>query len=201
QGTMRNWYCRGCERSLSSYDVPHRAVFNFNYELPFGRGKNLGANWNWFTNALLGGWQTNGILTLGSGQPLIFSQTTNNSFSFGGYQRPDSTGTNAWLESRSIDRWFDTRQFIVGRDYTFGNLSRTHSTIRNDWQRNVDFSMFKNLRFTERFNLQFRAEAFNLSNTPIFGNPNNNVESGAFGTITGQANPPRSVQLGLKLLF
>jgi hypothetical protein len=61
--------------------------------------------------------------------------------------------------------------------------------------------MFKNLRFSERFNLQFRAEAFNLSNTPLFSGPNNNVESGAFGTITGQDNPARQVQLGLKLLF
>ena len=61
--------------------------------------------------------------------------------------------------------------------------------------------MFKSTRFNERFNLQFRAEAFNLTNTPVFGTPNNNVESGAYGTVTGQSNGPRSVQLGLKLLF
>lgn len=201
QGTLRNWHCRACERSLSAYDVPHRMVYNFNYELPFGKGKRIGANWNWLANGILGGWQTNGILTLGSGQPLIFSQTTNNSFSFGGYQRPDSTGVDAQLADRSIARWFDTSQFKVAGNYTFGNLSRTHSTLRKDWTRNVDFSMFKNIQFTERFNLQFRAEAFNLSNTPLFGNPNNNVESGAFGTITGQDNPARQVQLGLKLLF
>ena len=201
QGTLRNWYCRGCERSLSSYDVPHRMVYNFNYELPFGRGKQIGGNWHWLPNAILGGWQTNGILTIGSGQPLIFSQTTNNSFSFGGYQRPDSTGADAQISNRSIDRWYDTAQFKVARDYTFGNLSRTHSVLRKDWTRNVDFSMFKNLRFSERFNLQFRAEAFNLSNTPLFSAPNNNVESGAFGTITAQDNPPRQVQVGLKLLF
>jgi hypothetical protein len=201
QGTLRNWYCRGCERSLSSYDIPHRLVFNFNYELPFGRGKSFGGSWHWLPNAILGGWQTNGILTLGSGQPLIFSQTTNNSFSFGGYQRPDSTGVNARIDNRSIDRWYDTTQFTVAKDYTFGNLSRTHSTLRRDWTRNLDFSMFKNLWLKERFNFQFRAEAFNLTNTPLFGSPNNNVESGAFGTITAQDNPARQVQLGLKVLF
>ncbi len=200
-GTLRNWYCRDCERSLSAYDVPHRAVINFNYELPFGRGKRFGGNSSWLVNGILGGWQTNGILTLGSGQPLIFSQTTNNSFSFGGYQRPDSSGQDAQLANRSIDRWFDTTQFRVAPNYTFGNLSRTHSVLRKDWTRNIDFSMFKNIRFTERFNLQLRGEAFNLANTPLFGNPNNNVESGAFATITGQDNPPRSVQIGLKLLF
>lgn len=201
QGTLRNWYCRSCERSLSSYDIPHRFVYNFNYELPFGKGRRFGASWHWLPNAILGGWQTNGILTLGSGQPLIFSQTTNNSFSFGGYQRPDSTGVDARISNRSIERWYDTSQFTVAKDYTFGNLSRTHSTLRKDWTRNLDFSIFKNTRFSERFNLQFRAEAFNLSNTPLFGAPNNNVESGAFGTITGQDNPARQVQLGLKLLF
>lgn len=201
QGTLRNWYCRACERSLSSYDIPHRFVYNFNYELPFGKGKRFGSSWHWLPEALLGGWQANGILTLNSGQPLIFSQTTNNSFSFGGYQRPDSTGADARIDSRSIDRWYDTSQFRIAQDYTFGNLSRTHSTLRKDWTRNLDFSMFKNLRFSERFNLQFRAEAFNISNTPLFGNPNNNVESGAFGTITSQDNPARQVQLGLKLLF
>jgi hypothetical protein len=201
QGTMRNWHCRACERSLSSYDVPHRVVVNFNYELPFGKGKKFGSSWNTVTDALLGGWQTNGILTLNSGQPLIFSQTTNTSFSFGGYQRPDVTGADARIENRSIDRWFDTTQFAVAKEYTFGNLSRTHPNLRKDFTRNLDFSIFKNVRFTERFNLQIRGEAFNLTNTPIFGAPNTNVESGAFGTITTQDNPARSVQIGLKLLF
>jgi TonB dependent receptor len=201
QGTLRNWYCRNCERSLSSYDIPHRLVFNFNYELPLGRGKRFGSSMHWLPNAILGGWQTNGIFTINSGQPLIFSQTTNNSFSFGGYQRPDSTGVDARIDVRSIDRWFDTTQFKVAKDYTFGNLSRTHSNLRSDFTRGLDFSMFKNTRLSERINLQFRAEAFNLSNTPVFSAPNNNVESGAFGTVTGQSNGPRSVQLGLKLLF
>lgn len=204
QGTMRNWHCRACERSLSSYDVPHRAVFNYNYELPFGKGKSIGSDMHWLANTLVGGWQVNGILTLNSGQPLIFSQTTNNSFSFGsgsGYQRPDVVGGDARIENRSIDRWYDTSQFRIARDYTFGNIARTHPNLRKDWTRNLDFSMFKNFEFTERFNLQFRAEAFNITNTPIFGNPNNNVESGAFGTVTTQDNPARQVQLGLKLLF
>jgi hypothetical protein len=201
QGTMRNWYCRNCERSLSSYDIPHRMVYNVNYELPFGKGKRWGNSMHWLANGLLGGWQTNGIFTINSGQPLIFSQTTNNSFSFGGYQRPDAVGGDARIETRSIDRWYDTKQFTVAKDYAFGNLSRTHANLRNDFTRNLDFSMFKNTKIRERFNLQFRAEAFNLTNTPIFSSPNNNVESTAFGLVTGQSNPPRSVQLGLKILF
>lgn len=201
QGTLRNWYCRSCERSLSTYDVPHRAVFNFNYELPFGRGKRFGSDMHWLLNGFVGGWQTNGIFTINSGLPLVFSQTTNNSFSFGGYQRPDVIAGDARIDNRSIDRWFDKTKFAIARDYTFGNIARTHPNLRSDFTRNLDFSLFKNFQFTERFNLQFRAESFNLTNTPIFGAPNTNVESGAFGTVTSQSNPPRSIQLGLKLLF
>lgn len=200
-GTLRNWYCRRCERSLSMYDVPHRAVFNYNYELPFGKGKKYGSNMNWLANGLIGGWQINGIFTLNSGLPLVFSQTTNTSFSFGGYQRPDVVGGDARIDNRSIDKWFDTTQFRVAAPYTFGTISRTHPNLRSDFTRNLDFSMFKNFRFTERFNLQLRGESFNVMNTPVFAAPNTNVESGAFGTVTGQSNPPRSIQLGLKLLF
>jgi hypothetical protein len=156
---------------------------------------------HWLANGLLGGWQTNAIFTINSGQPLIFSQTTNNSFSFGGYQRPDAAGGDARIDTRSIDGWYDKTQFSVARDYTFGTLGRTHANLRNDFTRNLDFSMFKNTSIRERFNLQFRAEAFNLTNTPIFSSPNNNVESTAFSLVTGQSNPPRSVQLGLKILF
>jgi hypothetical protein len=201
QGTLRNWHCRSCEKSLSSYDIPHRLVVNFNYELPFGKGHHFGANMNGLANGILGGWQTNGIFTINSGQPLIFSQTTNNSFSFGGYQRPDAVGGDARVAVRSIDKWYDTTQFRVARDYTFGTLSRTHSNLRSDFTRGLDFSMFKTTQLMERLALQFRAEAFNLTNTPVFGAPNNNVESPAFGTITGQGNGPRTIQFGLKLLF
>jgi len=201
QGTLRNWHCRSCERSLTTYDVPHRLVVNFNYELPFGKGHKYGANMHWLANGLLGGWQTNGVFTINSGMPLIFSQTTNNSFSFGGLQRPDAVGGDARIPVRSIDKWFDTTQFRVAPNYTFGNLSRTHSNLRNDFTRGLNFFMFKNTRIREALNVQFRAEAFNLTNTPVFSSPNTNVESGAFGTVTGQSNGPRTIQLGLKLLF
>jgi hypothetical protein len=200
-GTLRNWYCRSCERSLSMYDVPHRAVFNYNYELPFGKGKRFGGNMNWLANGLVGGWQINGIFTLNSGLPLVFSQTTNTSFSFGGYQRPDVVPGDARIENRAIEKWFDTSKFKAAAPYTFGTISRTHPNLRSDFTRNLDFSMFKNFRFTERWNLQLRGESFNITNTPVFSAPNTNVESGAFGTVAGQSNPPRSVQIGLKLLF
>ena len=171
QGTMRNWFCRQCERELSSYDLTHRMVVNFNSELPFGKGKMFGSKMNSLANSILGGWQTNGVFTINSRQPLIFSQTTNNSFSFGGYQRTDAVGGDARIPVRSIGRWFDTTQFKVAKDYTFGNLGGTHCNLRNDFTRGLDFSLLKNTQITERINLPFRAEAFNLSNTFVFFAP------------------------------
>ena len=70
---IRNWYCRACDYSISSYDQPHRFVSNVTYELPIGKGKALGSSWNRFTDLLLGQWQMNGILTLSQGQPLRFT--------------------------------------------------------------------------------------------------------------------------------
>jgi hypothetical protein len=199
---LRDWYCRTCDRSLSSYDQPHRFVANFVYELPFGRGKWLGSGWNAFVDGVLGGWQVNGILTLASGRPLRILQAQETSRSFGGGQRPDSTGVNADLgDEKTIDRWFDTRQFTVAREYTFGNLARTHPNLRSDPTKTIDLSMFKSVNITERLNIQFRAEAFNLTNTPIFAPPNTTVGSGSFGAVTSQDNAPRQIQLGLKLLF
>ena len=70
-----------------------------------------------------------------------------------------------------------------------------------DKTKNLDLSLFKNFQITERFRLAFRAEAFNLTNTPVFGAPGTTVNGANFGIITGQSNTPRNLQLGLKLVF
>ena len=200
---IRNNYCLKCERAVSSYDQPQRLVTNVVYELPFGRNKQLGANWNQFMNAAFGNWQVNGIVTLSRGLPLRnFSLANNTCFCFGGTQRPNSTGVSASLgDAQTIERWFDTRQIVAPASFTFGNLGRTVSTVRSDNARNIDFSIFKSFRPTERTAVQFRAEAFNLTNTPLFSQPNTQVGSPLFGTVTGQENNPRQIQLGIKILF
>ena len=91
--------------------------------------------------------------------------------------------------------------FAQPANFTSGNLSRTYTGVRADKARNLDFSLFKNFSLTERFKLQFRAEAFNLTNTPVFGAPGTTVNGVNFGVITGQSNPPRNIQLAVKLLF
>jgi hypothetical protein len=104
---VRNWYCIQCERAVSSYDQPHRFVFNTTYELPIGRGKAFVSGANTFVNALIGNWQVNGILTLSVGLPLYnFSETTSTCFCFGGSQRPNYTGANVSMgDQQSVNQW------------------------------------------------------------------------------------------------
>ena len=121
---FRNFNCRACERSISPYHYPHRLVMTSTYELPFGKGKQFGTQWNKFLNAALGQWQVNGILTLSSGQPLQMLTTGNTSFSFGGGQRPDSTGQDARLDNPTLDKWFDTTAFRLPAHVAKGVLRR-----------------------------------------------------------------------------
>ena len=197
-----NAYCRHCDRSVSVYNQTHRLVTNFTYELPFGRGKRFGGNWSKGRDAILGQWQINGIGTLNSGLPLRFRINQNTSRSFGGGQRPNSTGQSAGLGSaKTLRRWFDPDQFTRPAQYTFGNVGRVHPTLRDDFVEALDFSLFKNFRFRERWKVQFRAEAFNVFNHPVFGGPNTVFGNPNFGRVVGQANGPRQLQLALRLQF
>ena len=110
-------------------------------------------------------------LTLASGQPLVFGTASNNSYTFGGGQHPDVVGNPVLSSGKGIYEWFNTAAFAQPANFTSGDLSRTYTGVRTDWTRNLDASLFKNFRVTERFNLQFRAESFNLTNTPVFGAP------------------------------
>jgi hypothetical protein len=192
----QNAYNRRAERSLDPTDVNRRAVVSLVYELPFGRG--AGA-----LNKLIGGWQLNTIGVMQTGIPLMIRGAANNLA-----DRPDSTGVSAKLDNPTRDRWFDTTQFINPAIYTFGNVPRVLPDVRAPGTINWDLSAIKNTRFAERFNLQFRAEAFNFLNRVNLGIPNTSFSpgpdgrnrSGTFGTITS-ARDARNVQLALKLIF
>lgn len=199
---FRDFNCRACDKSISPYDYRHRLVTSYTYELPFGRGKQFGAQWNGFLNAVLGAWQVNGILTLSSGSPIQMTTTGNTSFSFGGGQRPDSTGQDARLDSPTLDRWFDTNAFRLPAQYTFGNVGRMHPTLRSDFVEMLDLSVFKRFPIKgERLAFELRGESFNALNHPVFGSPNATVGNAQFGRVTGTANGPRQTQLALKFLF
>jgi hypothetical protein len=199
---FRNFNCRACERSISPYDYRHRLVTSYTYELPFGKGKQYGTQWNGFMNAVLGQWQVNGIATLSSGSPLQMLTTGNTSQSFGGGQRPDSTGKDATLDNPTLDRWFDTTAFSLPAQFTFGNMGRMHPSLRSDFVELLDLSVFKRFNIVgERVALELRGESFNALNHPVFGSPNTTVGNAQFGRVTGTANAPRQTQFALKLLW
>ena len=202
-GTNQDAYNLRNDWSLSTADVSKRFVGSFVYALPFGHRQRFGANWNRWTDALLGGWQANGIFTAQTGTPLALS-ASNNADIFNPGERPNTNGQNAGLsgsvQSR-LNEYFNVADFSQPATYTYGNVSRTLPNIRTPGLRNLDFSLFKNFNLTERWMMEFRAESFNATNTPQFSGPNTSVTSSSFGVITSQANSPRQTQLALKLIF
>lgn len=203
---IRDWTCIRCDYGLAVHGQPHRLVASFTYELPAGKGKRLGSSWSRALDLLLGQRQGNGIATFSKGLPLRFTTATNTAYAgvtaSGGNQTPDSTGRNADLgSSRSIDRWFDTSQFPLPARYTFGTLGRVHPNLREDGASHIDLSLFKSFRIGERFRTELRAEAFNLTNTPLFSAPNTTFGSSSFGRVSGQQNDPRQVQLALRVMI
>ncbi len=200
---IQNIYDRHSERSISANDIAQRFVASFVYALPFGRGRQFGAGMNRIVDAFLGGWQMNGIVTFQGGDPLALT-TTNSSNAGGNVLRPNNNGQSAKLngdvESR-LAKYFNTSVFSQPAPFTFGNTGRTLPDVRGPGLKNIDFSLFKNFAIVERVSLQFRAEAFNLTNTPSFSDPNQAFNNNLFGQINGTSNIARQVQFGLKLLF
>lgn len=201
--TRQNIYDRRGERAVSPNDISQRLVFSYIYELPVGRGRRVGRDWNRLTDAVLGGWQINGITTLQTGLPLSIS-APNTCNCFNPALRPNISGSAA-LSGPVIERltrYFDTSVFSQPAPFSFGNAPRTLPDVRAPGVRNWDFSLFKNFR-AQRWSVQFRAEAFNLFNTPQFGFPDVNFGNfgRGFGEIRSQANSPRQMQFALKVLF
>jgi hypothetical protein len=191
-------------RAVSSVNVPQRLVFSGVYELPFGRGRKVGANMSRVSDALVGGWQINGIWTVQTGSNLGIG-ANNTAGIFTQAMRANNNGQSAAQSGRAhdrLDRWFDTSVFSQPAPFTLGSVSPLISDLRNHHINNLDFSVFKQFQILEKLKLQFRAEAFNSLNRVRFGSPNTTVTAGAnFGRVTTQANDPRQMQFGLKLIW
>jgi hypothetical protein len=171
---------RTLERDYSTGDIPHVFVAS--------------ATW------ALRNWSLAAIVTLQSGIPLAVTQTTNfNAFAGFGTQRPNLVGDPELpADERTPSRWFNTAAFAIAPQFTLGNASR--NPVRGPSYRNVDLAVSRRVSLAGTSALELRAEAFNLLNTPPFGNPNGVAGTAAFGTIT-TAGDPRVIQLALKYLF
>ena len=201
---VQNWYNLHAERSVTLYDVPHRAVMSFIYDLPFGKGKKFMNGTNGGVSRLVGGWGINGITTFQSGNPLNMTMAVNTTNSQGGGQRPNSTGASANLTGSAQNRlgkWFDTSAFTATPAFQFGNVARTLTDVRSHGIANYNLTIFKNTTITERVGLQFRTEIFNLFNRVQFSYPGTALGNPQFGVVSGQYNDPRLIQFALKLQF
>lgn len=193
-------------RGNSAFDLRHVFVTSAVYELPFGRGKhwlNHGGPIDW----ILGGWQAGGILSLRTGTP--FTPTVSTDISNTGSTNPTGGASNQNHPNRvgngnlpsgeqTIDRWFDVGAFTVPANYTYGNGGR--NILYGPGFRNLDLNLSKNFFITEGKRFEFRAEAFNASNTPHFGLPAANVNINTAGRISS-SGAPRQIQFGLKFIY
>lgn len=192
------------EYSLSETDQPQNIVANTVVQLPFGKGAYFLNGVHGVADKLISGWNASAIVLLQSGYPLALNAST-----AGLGNRPDvNVGVNPTLPSnrnstQKTQEWFNTAAFSVPAPYTLGDVSRTDGAVRGPHLRNTDFTLFKDMAITERWKMQFRAEAFNITNTPHFGLPNTNANATAFGQITNTLSSPepRQLQFAIKLMF
>lgn len=168
-------------RATASHDIPHVFQLGGLYEMPFGHGKKWAQSG--LSSKVIGSWQVNGIFAAYMGRPYTLSASGSSLNMPGNAQTPDQVKLDvAKLGLVGDDgTWFDTTAFARPTGARFGTVGR--NTMRGPGVINADLSLFRTFKLTERLNLQFRAESFNLSNTPHFANPNGSVNSGNFGKI------------------
>ncbi len=192
---------------LAAFDIRNRFSLNSIYELPFGTGKRFWSGVKGVPDKLVSGWQLNTIVSLQSGFPftptLGFSQSRNGDT--GNPDRPNMAPgrTTQGIYLRTPEHWVDATAFVLPPAGTFGNAGR--NILEGPGLADLDVSMFKNTRLTERLNLQFRAESFNLMNHTNLGLPNlvmltaSGTPSTSAAKITTHATNSRQIMFGLKL--
>jgi hypothetical protein len=179
----------------SGFDVRHRAVISYVYELPFGPSRKW-ANGGGVLGGVIGGWQLAGITTMTTGRP--FTVFLNSGVNNGAPSWPNRTGSGT-LDNPTVDLWFDTNAFVAPTPNTYGNSGR--GILYAPGHADFDASLTKRVVLTGRSNIEFRWDAFNLFNHPGFGFPNANIGSATAGKITTTVVDNRSMQFALKLNF
>ena len=188
------------EERISPFDHTHHFVTGFSYDLPIGRGRALNMESRW-ANLAFGGWIVNGIYTYQTGAPILWS---NSDYVYLG-------GPLNYNASQVNGPTFNVQAFDLNSKDQFQFHIRTWpstlSSVRYEGINNLDSSILKNFGISERVYFQLRLEAFNVMNHPTFGGisgsagPNMTPTSSAFGTLAGQANLPRQIQLGARFVW
>ncbi len=214
------------ERRISPDDIPHRVVMSGIFELPFGKGRRWGNGWNNIVNGFLGGWQLNGIFQWQSGRPIDMGERNVVYFGDPSKLRAQINSENADPSRRVFDTsGFYFNDALVQLTDASGNPSgvidpkKQRDDLRIRLEHNIryfpsrlpsfrgqnlhlwDVSVMKKVQISEGLNLELRGEFLNAFNHVQFSNPETNPTNASFGRVTEQANLPRNVQIGLKLIF
>lgn len=187
-------------RARAGYDIPHNFQLGAAYELPFGRGKkwaNEGA-----AAAVLGGWQLSPIFSAVSGRPFtVTAAGATLQAPLGGTQTPDLVGEVRKLGGTGPgDPYYDASGFrLVTGPPRFGTAGR--NILRDPYYVNIDLSLIRTFRITEKVSTDFRVDCFNCTNTPHFNRPGTNMSGGNFLIITSARDDQRLFRFGLRIGF
>lgn len=205
----------GRNRALAGYDRTHMFIMSWVYELPIGKGKALGLKG--IADTVAGGWRLNGVYSAYTGMPFTVTANTTSLNAPGSTQTADQIGelvkigdTGPGSQYYAVTSFRDPNFGRAANSFRFGTMGR--NSVRGPGFQKADLAMFKDFKFSERFVLQFKAEAFNFTNTPRFGLPAANVSSAtinAAGDITNTNNfmaittaeGERKFRFGLRLTF
>jgi hypothetical protein len=199
------------ERAVSTFDIPQIFQVSYVYALPFGRGQKFASNMNPVLEGILGGWQTNGILSFDNGRPITPYLASGTAIPTYG-QRPNLLSTlkrdgnpQDWVNSNPNVGYFSNPAALTyPGNYALGDAPRTITSVRQPGVRNTTLSIFKEFplsRVREGMHFEYRLEAFNALNHPQFNGPDAGVFSGTYGKVTSTVNSARQVQMGLKFYW
>jgi hypothetical protein len=195
--TVQDPYHPSASYGLSGTNIPNVLSINSLYEVPVGKNKRFSTG-NKVFDYILGNWQSNNIFTFRDGQAFTAQDGTDRANIGGGSQRADQVG-DPHLSHRTAAQWFNTSAFALPPQYTFGNAYR--NSLRAQRWINLDTSVIRSFPFWGERSFQFRAEAFNVFNHPVFGIPSKDVSTTSFGSVSSTANSPRQMQFSGKIIF
>ncbi|MCX6585491.1 MAG: carboxypeptidase regulatory-like domain-containing protein [Acidobacteria bacterium] len=204
-GPSNSLYNARYNRGIEANDIPQRLVLSYLYDLPFGKGRKFLNDANSVVQKIAGGWQVSSITVLQKGRPvMITAPDTTSLFNFSSTNGRANRLKDPVLPSdqQSLTRWFDTTAFERAAPFTLPTDSVSQPRLRGPGRVNFDVSFLKNTRFGERYNLQFRGEFYNISNTPALDARGGtmDVANPLFGQIV-QGGNPRNIQFGLRFVF
>ena len=190
----------------ADFDRTFTFVQSYVYSLPYGPGR---SQLHGPLNYVVGGWSFSGILSLLSGTPMTVTASGSSLNTPGSTQTANQVAAVQILDGINVGNpWFSTGSFVQPTAVAFGNTGRNIFSGPGLFALNL--SLFKSIQIRERYNIQVRAETFNLTNTPEFSNPNTSLTSSTYGYVTGTLGSGtgvngtgggRVLQLGLKILF